>query len=42
MHAQADGAEAIATFNLSDIADGAARFGILAARPGAILKRLFS
>jgi putative PIN family toxin of toxin-antitoxin system len=36
------GADAIATFNLADLADGAARFGILAARPSALLKRLSS
>ena len=36
------GADAIATFNLADLADGAARFGILAARPAALLKRLSS
>jgi len=36
------GADAIATFNLADLADGAARFGILTGRPATILKRLSS
>jgi putative PIN family toxin of toxin-antitoxin system len=36
------GANAIATFNVADIADGAARFNILAARPAALLKGLYS
>jgi predicted nucleic acid-binding protein len=35
-------ADAIATFNLADMADGAARFGILTGRPATILKRLSS
>jgi putative PIN family toxin of toxin-antitoxin system len=34
------GADAIATFNVADIADGAARFNILAARPATLIKRL--
>ncbi len=34
------GADAIATFNLADMADGAARFGILTGRPATILGRL--
>ena len=36
------GADAIATFNLADLADGAARFGILTGRPATILKRMSS
>jgi len=36
------GADAIATFNLADLADGAARFGILTGRPATILKRVSS
>ncbi len=34
------GADAIATFNLADLRDGAARFGIPAERPGAVLRRM--
>ncbi len=34
------GADAIATFNLADLRDGAARFGIPAERPGEVLRRM--
>ena len=34
------GADAIATFNVADMRDGAARFGIPAERPGAVLRRI--
>ena len=34
------GADAIATFNLADLRDGAARFGIPAERPGTVLRRM--
>ena len=34
------GADAIATFNLVDLRDGAARFGIPAERPGEVLRRM--
>ena len=36
------GADVIASFNLADLADGAARFGIMAAKPATILRRLTS
>lgn len=35
------GADVVATFNLSDIREGAARFGIAAERPAAVLRRIF-
>jgi hypothetical protein len=34
------GAEVIATFNIDDMRAGAARFGIAAERPAAVLRRL--
>ena len=34
------GADVIATFNIADLREGAARFGIAVERPGAVLRRM--
>ena len=34
------GADVIATFNIADLREGAARFGITVERPGAVLRRI--
>jgi hypothetical protein len=36
------GADLIATFNIGDMRDGATRFGVVALRPAAVLRRLRS